>query len=94
MAHLSGVTYSPFSTVYKDLADTLQKEMLTYTEAIRQATAALKHPIIPGPALPRITLEINEDGYPLFPEDVLEKVRVKTELGNLLQQYMDQHYSR
>lgn len=83
-----------FATVYPTVIDGLQKAMLTYTESIRQGQGTgPSRALVPGPAVPQLTVKISPDGYPMLPDKLLETCSIKTEQERLVKQYIGQHYS-
>jgi hypothetical protein len=96
MAYLAGMPREKtYAGVYPKIFEDLQRTMLLYTGSIRQAhlMTASRLPV-PGPAVPQLHITINSDGYPSFPENLMEICSIRTEHERLVKQYIAQHYSR
>jgi hypothetical protein len=95
MGHLSGIVKAPyFSTVYPKVMEGLLQSLETYTQSIRNDhLTKTSRPPVPGPAVPVLSVAINDDGYPRLPDRLLEICDMKTEQERLVKLYIAQHYS-
>lgn len=94
IAHLSGIIHPSFAATYPDLVKSLSRAMYTYTMAVRQSRAVLEISQIPGSETPQVRVEIDANGYPILPLDLVTQVSIKIEWERIFAQYLTQHYGK
>lgn len=91
MGYLSGEN-EMFGNVYPDLIKPLQRAMLTFTESIRKAHQTAPRLPLPGPEMPRLAIQLTEDGYPVLPDNLVHRANIRSEQERLMKQYLSRHY--
>ena len=90
-----GLTGRKFIDKHKDQVLEMKRTFLEYMKATRlesaerdvQADAELQH-------IRRTKLQMNHDGYPIIPKEVMERQISKVECQEIIREYMNRHYCK
>jgi hypothetical protein len=87
-----GISASSFVNQHKDKIDEMKRLLLDYTKGLRQASA--RNEPVGSSDSPADLITINDNGYPVLPDNIYFDNLRKTELEELLRTYLGWHYSK
>ena len=87
-----GISASQFVNQHKDKIDEMKRLLLDYIRGLRQASA--RNDAERTSHSPADFIKINDNGYPVLPDNLYFDNLRKTDLEELLRTYLGWHYSK
>jgi len=92
IANVMGISASQFVNQHKDKIDEMKRLLLDYIKGLRQASA--RNDAERTSQSPADFIKINDNGYPILPDNLYFDNLRKTDLEELLRTYLGWHYSK
>jgi hypothetical protein len=94
IANIMGVPGQSFVDMHNDKINEIKRSLINYVKSLQQTANTIVNLRPPEPQAHQIAIQVTSEGYPILPANIQFARLNKTDITDMIRQYLNAHYSK